>query len=400
MNGDRVGDGNESSYDDVKREAFELEERIVHWRRDFHSHPEIAYQEKRTGAKIVEYLKGLDIQVTRTAGTGVRGVLQGLPGGKTVALRADMDALPLSEEGEKPYISRNPGAAHACGHDGHMAVLMGAAEILRRRREHFKGRVVFLFQPAEERSPGGAIKMVEEGILEGVDAVFGLHFWQPMPTGTVGLVRGPMMAQTDDFTIRVRGSGGHGAMPHQAVDTILAAAQIVVSMQSIVSRSVDPLKPAVLSFGTVHGGTVYNIIPSEVTLSGTLRALEPEVMGLLEKRLRAVTNETARAFGAEAEVEYVSGFPPVVNHPGMSDGVLDVVRRTLGDERIRDIDPVMGGEDFAYYLQKVPGAFLFFGMGTGQPWPHHHPRFDMDEAALPEAVELMSCIALDFLKGW
>lgn len=385
--------------DALKKEARELQGRLVEWRRDFHRHPEIAFQEKRTGAKISEYLQRLNIPWARTAGTGVLGVLKGIPGGKTVALRADMDALPLEEEGDKSYISRNPGAAHACGHDGHMSVLMGVAELLRRRRTHFKGNVVFLFQPAEERSPGGAVKMVAEGALEGVDAIFGMHFWQPMETGTVGLVKGPMMAQTDDFKITIRGKGGHGAMPHQAVDTILAAAQTIINMQSVVSRSVDPLKPAVLSFGTVQGGTVFNIIPAEVTLSGTVRTLDPEVKDLVEKRLREISRDTAISFGAEADVEYFPGFPTLFNDPAMSELALDSARRFLGEDRIREIDPVMGGEDFAYYLQKVPGAFFFFGAGDGNPFPHHHPRFDMDEAALCEAAELMTRIALDFLNS-
>ena len=384
--------------DGLKKEAGDLAEELVQWRRDFHRHPEIAFEEKRTSGKIAQYLKGIGLPVTRPAETGVRGVLEGLPGGRTVALRADMDALPLTEEGEKDYISRNPGAAHACGHDGHMAVLMGAAELLRRRRKEFRGNVVLLFQPSEERSPGGAVRMVEDGVLEGVDAIFGLHFWQPMATGTVGIVKGPMMAQTDDFRITIRGRGGHGAMPHQAVDTILTAAQTIVNMQSVVSRSVDPLKPAVLSFGTINGGTVYNIIPAEVNLSGTVRTLEPEVKTLVEARLRAVADETAKTFGAEVSVDYIPGFPPVVNHPQMVDLVLQVARDNLGEDRIREISPVMGGEDFAYYLQQVPGAFLFFGSGTGCPWPHHHPRFDLDEAALPEAAELMASIALEYLN--
>ena len=384
--------------DGLKKEAGDLAEELVQWRRDFHQHPEIAFEEKRTGGKIARYLGDIGIPVTRPAETGVRGVLEGLPGGKTVALRADMDALPLTEEGDRDYISRNPGAAHACGHDGHMAVLMGAAELLRRRRAEFKGTVVFLFQPSEERSPGGAVRMVEEGVFEGVDAVFGLHFWQPLATGKIGIVKGPMMAQTDDFRITIRGRGGHGAMPHQAVDTILTAAQTIVNMQSVISRSVDPLKPAVLSFGTINGGTVYNIIPAEVSLSGTARTLEPEVKELIETRLRAVAGETAKTFGAEVEVDYIPGFPPVVNHPRMVDLILEVVLNNLGEDRIQDIDPVMGGEDFAYYLQQVPGAFLFFGTGTGCPWPHHHPRFDLDEAALPEAAELMTRIALKYLN--
>jgi amidohydrolase len=309
-----------------------------------------------------------------------------------------MDALPLTEEGDKEYISKNPGATHACAHDGHMAVLMGVAHLLSDRKDRFNGKIVFLFQPAEEQLPGGAKSMIEEGALEGVQAIFGLHFWQLLPTGTVGIIKGPMLAQADNFKITVKGKGGHGSMPHLTVDPILAASQIVVNLQSVVSRNVDPLKPAVLSFGKVEGGTVNNIIPEEVRLVGTVRTFDPVIQAFIEKRLGDIANETAKTFGASAAVEYEPGYPAVVNHSSMVDFVTEVTIKTLGGDKLKAIDPVMGGEDFALYLQKIPGAFFFFGAGDGMKFPHHHPAFDIDERALPQATLLMTCLALEFLK--
>ncbi len=385
--------------DGMKKDIEKLSGKIIEWRRDFHRHPEIAYEEERTSSVIRQFLERLDIPVSACAKTGLRGILEGRPGGKTVALRADIDALPLKEEGDKEYISENPEAAHACGHDGHMAILMGTAEVLSQRKDQFRGNVVFLFQPSEERIPGGAKKMIEEGALKGVDAVFGLHLWQPLPTGFVGIVKGAMMAQPDAFTVTVRGKGGHGSMPHTTVDPILVASHLVVNIQSIVSRNVDPLKPVVVSFGTVKGGTIYNIIPGEVSLTGTVRTFDSSIQSLAEKRLKEIVEETCKTFGATAEFEYEKGYPSLINPEGMTDFVLEVTRNTLGEDRIQEIDPVMGGEDFAYFLQKVPGAFLFFGMGDGMEFPHHHPAFDLDEKALPRATLLMTSLALEFLAA-
>ena len=381
----------------LKKEIEGLNSQLIAWRRDFHRHPEIAFEERRTSSVLREFMEGIGITVESFAGTGLRGVLEGQPGGKTVALRADMDALPLKEEGDKEYISENPEATHACAHDGHMAVMMGVAQLLSKRKDQIKGNVVFLFQPSEERIPGGAKKMIEEGAFEGVDAVFGLHFWQPLSTGKIGAVKGAMMAQPDQFSIKITGKGGHGSMPQTTVDPILVASHLVVNAQSIVSRNVDPLKPVVVSFGTINGGTIYNVIPSQVELTGTVRTFDPNLQVLAEKRLREITERTCQAFGASAEVEYVKGYPPLVNDESMVDFVLDMAQKVLGKDSVEDIDPVMGGEDFAYFLQKVPGTFLFFGMGDGMEFPHHHPGFDMDEKALPQATLLMSFIALEYL---
>ncbi len=372
---------------------------LVRWRRDFHRHPEIANEEKRTSDVIRRFLEDLGLPVRSAAGTGLIAVLEGAGKGKTVALRADMDALPLQEEGDKEYKSLNAGAAHACGHDGHMAILMGVAKFLAGRKDGFPGRVVFLFQPAEERPPGGAKRMIEEGALEGVDAVFGLHLWQPLPTGTVGIVKGAMMAQSDEFSLVVRGKGGHGSMPHTAIDPILAASHIVVNVQTIVSRNVDPLKPCVVSFGTVSGGTVFNIIPAEVSLSGTVRSFDASIQDLAQRRLQEIAEETARALGASCSFNYVKGYPALVNHSGMVDFVTGMAAKVFGENCLKRIDPIMGGEDFAYYLQEVPGAFFFFGAGDGCPFPHHHPGFEIDEKALPQAVLLMASLAVEFLEG-
>lgn len=383
----------------LKDEIGALAGELVEWRRDFHRHPEIANQEKRTSGVIRRFLERLGLFVRPAAGTGLIAVLKGAGEGKTVALRADMDALPLQEEGDKEYKSLHPGAAHACGHDGHMAILMAVAKILARRKKRFGGRVVFLLQPAEERPPGGAKRMIEEGALDGVDAVFGLHLWQPLPTGSVGLVKGPMMANSDEFSLIVRGKGGHGSMPHTAVDPILVTAQIIMATQTIVSRNINPLKPCVVSFGQVSGGTVFNIIPPEVTLGGTVRSFDPDVQSLAEQRLRQIAEETSRTFGASCHLDYIHGFPALVNPGEMVDFVAGVATRVLGPECLKPLEPVMGGEDFAYYLQAVPGAFFFFGAGDGCLFPHHHPAFDIDEKALPLATLLMTSLALDFLGG-
>jgi amidohydrolase len=385
-------------WEDLKKDVEALSGRMVAWRRELHRHPEIAHKEEWTSAYLRDHFKKIGLPAKSLAGTGLRAVLKGRPGGKTVALRTDMDGLPLQEEGDKKYRSLNPGAAHACGHDGHMAVLMAAAELLAIRKERFKGNVVFICQPAEELPPGGAQLMIKAGALEGVGAIFGLHLWQGLPTGTVGIVKGPMMAQSDNFRITVKGRGGHGSMPQATVDPILTAAELVVNLQSIVSRSVDPLKPAVLSFGTIHGGTVYNIIPNEVKLSGTVRMFDPKIQTLMKKRLREIVEGTCAAFKAAADFEYEEGYPPLVNDPASVDFVLAVMEKALGKENIIAVDPVMGGEDFAYYLQEVPGAFFFLGAGDGTNYPHHHPAFDIDEKALPPAAFLMTALALEYLK--
>jgi amidohydrolase len=384
-------------YEEIKKSVKKIEDELREWRRDFHRYPEVAFNEQRTSGKIEEFFKELGLPVKRMAGTGLRAVLKGKPDEKVVALRADMDALPIQEEGEKEYISRNSGIAHACGHDAHMAILMGAAKVLTENRDAFPGSVVFLFQPAEELPPGGAKKMVGEGALKNVDTIFGLHVWQPLPTGFVGILKGPMMAQADNFEIMVKGKAGHGSTPHMTVDSIFVASQMVVNLQSVVSRNADPLKPLVVSFGTINGGTVYNIIPQEVLLTGTVRTFERKVQERARERIHKIVKNTSKAFDAFADCRYKPGYPPLVNHSDMVDLVLKTAAKVLGKDKIKEISPVMGGEDFAYYLQKIPGAFLFLGAGDGQEYSHHHPKFDIDEKVLVYGAELMAGLAYNFL---
>jgi len=371
---------------------------LVEWRRDFHRHPELAFEERRTSAVIRAFLESLGIEVRSCGRTGLRGVLRGGRPGRTVALRADMDALPVAEIAGHDYQSQNPGVMHACGHDGHMAILMGAAKVLAARRDTLPGSVVFLFQPAEENPPGGAALMIEDGALDGVDGIFGLHLWQPLPSGIVGLRAGALMAQADEFEVVVQGRGGHASQPNVTVDPVVVASHVVVVAQTIVSRFTNPLEPVVVSFTTVHGGRIHNIIPDEVTMTGTVRTLDPGTQLAVKQRLAEVCEATCRLFGATAAFTYKEGYPPVINDAASVDLVRRVAALELGGDSVRTIAPVMGGEDFAYYLQRVPGAFALLGMGDNQPHPHHNARFDIDETVLPLGVRLMTAVALEMLQ--
>ena len=371
---------------------------LLEWRRDFHRHPELAFEERRTSAAIRAFLESIGVEVRPCGRTGLRGVLRGGRPGRTVALRADMDALPVTEATGHDFGSLNPGVMHACGHDGHMAILMGAAAILAARRDTLPGTVVLLFQPSEERPPGGARLMIEEGALDGVDGIFGLHLWQPLPTGIVGLRAGASMAQADNFELVVRGRGGHASQPNVTVDPVVVASHVVVAAQTIVSRFTSPIEPVVVSFTTVHGGEAHNIIPDSVALTGTVRTLAPETQAAVKQRLAEVCDATCRLFGATAEFTYVEGYPPVVNDAASVDLVGRVAAQELGAGAVRTIMPVMGGEDFAYYLQRVPGAFALLGMGDDRPHPHHSARFDIDERVLPLGVRLMTAVTLEMLQ--
>jgi amidohydrolase len=384
---------------DLARAVEPLAESLVAWRRDFHRHPELAFEERRTSSVVRKFLEAEGIEVRSCGRTGLRGVLRGTRPGRTVALRADMDALPVEELSDHDYRSENPGVMHACGHDGHMAILMGTARLLAARRDEMPGNVVLLFQPSEENPPGGARLMIEEGALEGVDAVFGLHLWQPMPTGVVGLRAGAAMAQADEFQVVVRGRGGHASQPERTVDPLLVASHVVVAAQTIVSRFASPLEPVVVSFTTIHGGRIHNIIPDEVSMSGTVRTFDPETQRAVKRRLGEVCEETCRLFGATADFTYNDGYPPVINDAASVELVRRVAAGELGEDAVQAVPPIMGGEDFAYYLQHVPGAFALLGMGDGRPHPHHSARFDIDERALSVGVRLMTATALEMLAG-
>lgn len=374
---------------------------VVTDRRAIHEYPEIAYHEERTAALVAQRLQVLGFEVeTGVAGTGVVGILKGASPGKTVLLRADMDALPLEEKADIPFKSKVPGMMHACGHDSHVAMLLGAAKLLADRRDGIRGAVKFMFQPAEEGG-AGALRMIEAGVLDGpkVDAAFALHVSPSFYAGEVAVKEGPTHASSDRFTIRVVGRGGHAARPHFAVDPVVVAAQIVTALQTIVSREVPAHEEAVITVGSIEAGTTFNIIPDDCILRGTVRTYSSAVQDLIEKRLPEVAKGIARAMRADAEVEYWRLYPPNINH---GEGA-DLVRRAADDVFrpgfILEDEKQMGGEDFAFLMQRVPGAM--FRLGTRRlgspPCSLHMSDFDLDETALPIGTALMAGSALKYL---
>ncbi len=384
--------------------AWEIGPAVAADRRYLHQHPELAFQERNTARFVAERLRTLGIE-TRTgiAKTGVLGLLRGGREGKTVLLRADMDALPMDELNDVPYRSRNPGVMHACGHDAHTAMLLGVARILAERRGEIRGNVKFAFQPAEE-AEGGAKPMIDEGALGDprVDAAFGVHIGQDLPVGTIGVTTGPMNAASDGFVATIRGKGGHAARPHGCVDPVVIAAQSIVALQTLVSREVNPLRQAVITVGALHAGTVANIIPEMAVMKATVRTFDEEVRQQLAERIPALIGGLAAAMRGEAEVAYKFGYPPLINDAAMTDLVREVVRGFVGPERLIEREPGMGGEDMAYFLQRAPGSFFRIGSrnpAKGLVYGHHHPRFDIDEEALPVGVAALAGVALRYLNG-
>ncbi|MFF2015996.1 M20 family metallopeptidase [Paenibacillus sp. NPDC058177] len=376
---------------------------MVKWRRHLHSHPELSYQEKETSSYVAAKLEGFGIEVRRsTSGYGLTGILKGARPGKIVVLRADMDALPIQEENKVEYASTKNGVMHACGHDGHTAILLGAAAYYSSRRSELEGEIRFLFQPAEEVCPGGAVGMIAEGVLEGADAVYGLHLWTPLPVGTVGSAPGPLMASTDEFFITINGKGGHGGIPHRAVDSIVAAAALVTQLQSIVSRSVDPLRPAVVTVGTIQGGTAQNIIAEQCRITGTVRTFDDESRQLIRRRIEEIALAVAATYGAEAKIEYMTGYPPLVNDEQEFSRFKSTAPGALGEEvQVVTLEKLMPAEDFAYYLHHVPGCFMFVGAGNPDKdaiYPHHHSRFDFDEDAMLHGIKLLIAMTDSRLK--
>ncbi len=365
---------------------------IVSLRRHFHTYPELSAQEHNTQQRVLEELAVLGLTPRKIAGTGVIAKLQGNLPGKTIAIRADIDALGLQDECGKPYQSQNPGVCHACGHDGHTAMLIGAAKTLVELKEHLAGTIIFLFQPSEECFPGGAAPMVKEGALADVDAIIGTHLWQSLSAGTSGISYNRMMASPDSFTITIKGRGGHGSMPHQTVDPLLVGAQVVTSLHTIISRNIDPLEQAVLSIGSFKSGDTFNIIPDTATLVGTVRSFTMEIKKTIFDRIEQIVSGICLAAGATFQIEKNLGFPPLINNPQIAEVFANASVETLGAENTLTIDPVMGGEDFSVYLEKVPGAFIFIGTGNkdkGIIYPQHHPKFDIDEKALAYGTEIM-----------
>jgi amidohydrolase len=379
----------------VINRVADLTDEIAVWRRDFHQYPELLFEVHRTSGIVADKLKafGCDEVVTGLGRTGVVGVIKGGRGasGKVIGLRADMDALPLEETTDLPYKSTVPGKMHACGHDGHTAMLLGAAKYLSETR-NFDGTAVMIFQPAEEGGGGGR-EMLDDGLMErfGVQEVYGLHNMPGIPLGHFAIKPGPMMAAADRFDILVDGKGGHAARPHECVDTLLVACQLVNALQSIAARNVDPLESAVVSVCSFKAGDAYNVIPQTAKLMGTVRTLTDPVRDLCEERIRAIADTMCAAYGAKAIVDYRRGYPVTRNHPEQT-AFMAKVAADVGGERAVDsaIAPLMGAEDFSYMLEERPGAYIF--MGNGDTAGVHHPKYDFNDGAIPYGVSLWAKI--------
>ncbi len=380
----------------------ELYPEIVRLRRYFHMNPELSFHEEDTAKEIADYLIKHGIEVkTKVGGNGIVGIIRGGKSGKTVALRADFDALPIQDEKETEYKSRVPGVMHACGHDGHTSTLMHVAKVLNENKEDLHGNVVVIFQFAEELLPGGAKPMIEAGCLDNVDAIFGTHLWATIPAGQIGYRSGHLMAATDSFTIEIKGSGGHGGSPHDTVDSIMVGSSLVTNIQQIVSRRIDPLKSAVVSIGTFHAGHANNIIADTATITGTVRTFDQKVQDLIIEQLERIVDSTCRGAGAVYDFKYDKGYPAIYNHPEETTLFVDNASKTFGKENVKEIAPIMGGEDFSYYLKERPGSFFFVGAGNpeiGASYPHHHPKFDIDENAMLIAGKALLVAAIGYLE--
>jgi amidohydrolase len=378
-------------------------------RRDFHMHPELGFQELRTGGIVAKELELLGIEVTKGVGkTGVVGLLEGAKPGPTLLLRFDMDALPILEDTGAEYGSQNPGVMHACGHDGHTAIGLTVAKLLHAHRDQWSGTIKFCFQPSEEgtngEAIGGAEMMIRDGVLEGprVDMALALHIWNEQPLGWLGIGGGPMMAGADIFHVKVTGKGGHGAVPHAAVDPIVTSAHIITALQTIVSRNVSPLETAVVSVTNVHSGTAFNVIPQEATLEGTIRTFDSGVRQRVIERFEQIVRGTAAALGCQADVLIKRVTPPLVNDGSISARVQETARRLLPDSDLRTAGYLtMGAEDAAFLLEEVNGCFFFVGSANRErnlTYGHHHPKFDFDEEALVRGSALMAAAAMDVLN--
>lgn len=378
---------------------------LIETRRDFHRHPELGLEEVRTSGIVADRLRAIGFEDVRTglALTGVTAVLRGGRPGKTLLVRADMDALPIEEQNDVEYRSTVKGTMHACGHDGHTAILLSAARMLYARRDEIPGTIVFCFQPAEE-GRGGARKMIADGVLEDpdVDAAIGLHLMSDFPVGEAVVVDGPTLSGAHGFNVTIQGSGGHGAMPHKTVDALVIAAEVVTTLQTLVAREINPQQSAVVSVGTLHaGGTASNIIADSATLSGTVRWFDDEVGEHLAQRVPDVIKGIATSLRGSAEVEYRQGARPTVNDPAVAELVREALTEVVGAENVHTGPRIMASEDFSEFTHRVPSTYFFVGCrdeGSGTVFEHHHPRFDIDERSLPLGVEMMTRAALHWLE--
>lgn len=385
------------------QEADALREQVIAWRRHLHAHPEVSFHEHATSRFIHDVLAGIPgLTVTRPTATSVVAHLRTDRPGRVIAVRADIDALPIDEANDVPYRSTVRGAMHACGHDGHTSIVLALATILARHRDSLTGEIRFLFQHAEELAPGGAEELVQAGVLDGANEVIGLHLWASMPVGRIGLISGPAMAAPDTFQCTITGKGGHAAMPHDTVDPIVVGAQVVSALQHVVSRMVDPLDPAVLSVTQFIAGSAFNVIPNSAYLSGTVRTFDAQLRQLIPERMDQLIRGITEGFGATYDFSYELGYRPVVNDPALTERLAGVVARTFGDHVLDPMRPSMGGEDFSAYQQRVPGVFAFVGAGNvdaGITFPHHHPRFDIDERSLDVGLRYLLAATLELTAG-
>lgn len=385
-------------------EAQALFEHTQRLRRDFHQHPELGFQEVRTAGIVARELQALGLEVsTGIAETGVVALLEGKRPGPVQLLRFDMDALPIEEQTGAAYASQNPGVMHACGHDGHTAIGLTVARLLLQHQEQLGGTVKLVFQPAEE-GLGGAMRMVKEGVLENPrpDHSLSLHLWNDKPLGWYGVTPGPSMAASETFRIKISGKGGHGASPHLAIDPVLASAQMITALQSISAREVGPLDSAVVSTTSIHGGTTFNVIPPEVKLEGTIRTFKPETRQFVLQRFQEIVHGVAHSLRCQAEIDLETVTPAVINDARLSSRVQLLVQQLFPDEELDSSEQTMGSEDMAFMMDDIPGCYFFIGSANAAKdlaAPHHHPRFDFDEQALPRAVALMTAAALDLSQG-
>ncbi|MGJ7919424.1 M20 family metallopeptidase [Neobacillus sp. LXY-4] len=372
---------------------------MVSIRRYLHQHPELSFQEVNTARYIKSYYEKLGISVTgNVGGNGVVAKIIGSKPGKTVALRADFDALPIQDEKDVPYKSLVPGVMHACGHDAHTATLLILAKVLNEMRNELNGTIVLIHQHAEEYAPGGAKSMIEAGCLDGVDAIFGTHLWATLPTGTIHTKVGPIMAAADRFEITINGRGGHGAHPHTTKDAIVTASQLVVNLQQIVSRKVNPLESAVVSIGSFIADNAFNVIADKAKLIGTVRTFNEEIRSLIEEEIEKIVKGTCLTNDCTYEHVFTRGYPAVVNHREETQFLMSCASAAPGVEEVLDTPPQMAGEDFAYYLQHVKGTFFFTGAGSKDAYPHHHPKFDIDEKAMLIAANTLGTAVLLYQK--
>ncbi|WP_397334500.1 amidohydrolase [Paenibacillus sp. 1011MAR3C5] len=377
---------------------------MVRWRRHLHQHPELSFREKETSLWIAGRLEELGCEVRKNVGGhGLIATIRGELPGPVIALRADIDGLPIQDEKECEYASKVPGVMHACGHDGHTAALLAVADFYSRNRELLEGERRLLFQPAEEVTPGGAIDMIKDGALEGVDVIYGVHLWTPLPYGSAASRPGPFMSSADEFVIDIEGKGGHGGLPHGTIDAIVAGSALVQGVQSIVSRNVNPLHPAVVTIGSFQAGTTNNVIAERCQLKGTVRAFDEGTRFLIHDRLESLVRHTCEMYGAKHAYHMRVGYPPVVNDETEAERFFKIARPIFGDEQVFEAEAITVAEDFSYYLNQKPGCFMFVGAGNpelGAVYSHHHPKFDIDERAMLNSARLLIGMAEGYASDY